>query len=368
VAQGAAFLRVRNDVRGGRASALHSRQLSKYFHLLRFIFAAYRIGEYKANMAPVAARAALESLLRERRLDTTLTTALPLVALDSERLASTGLDLLDAHLLGGLPRGDISEVTGPRSSGRTSVLLTLMAAATRRGELVALIDTLDRFDPASAVAAGIDLMRLLWIRGHDVPLSQQCLAPDWEPSRARPGRTRASLVSRAVDRAIKAINLVVQAGGFGLVALDVADVPADVVRALPFTTWMRLQRAVDGRDTAVVIVGGEPTARSAGGVSIRLDQRRTPAADGLADTTHAACAPLPVRRRPADTRANAFHQGVLASRRPFLASAADHRPAGRWTGPLPHARRFRGLSSDASVVRAHHCAQSTSRVALDFGK
>ena len=40
-----------------------------------------------------------------------------------------------------------------------------MAAATRRGEIAALVDTCDRLDVASAVAAGIDLDRLLWIRG-----------------------------------------------------------------------------------------------------------------------------------------------------------------------------------------------------------
>jgi hypothetical protein len=317
------------------------------------------------------ARAALESLLRERHLDTTLTTALPLVALDSERLASTGLDALDMQLLGGLPRGDVSEITGPRSTGRTSVLLTAMAAATRRGELIALVDTLDRFDPASAETVGIDLIRMLWIRGQDVPLSRQCLAPDWEPSRARPGRGRASLVARALDRAIKAITLVVRAGGFGLVALDIADVPVDVVRALPFTTWMRLERALDGSDTAVVILASEPTARSAGGVSIRLDRRRSSARGDLGDRSPAATrahVPSHTVRRREDDRADVFHQAVLASRRPFVASPGGHRPAGRWTGAGPHARRFRGLSSDASVVRAQHRAQSTSRVTLNFGE
>ena len=116
-------------------------------------------------MAPAAARMALESLLRERKLDTTLTTALPLEWTGGDACAPTGLPSLDAQLRGGVPRGQVSEIVGPRSSGRTSVLRALMATATRRGELVALIDTLDRFDPASAVAAGVDLARLLWVRG-----------------------------------------------------------------------------------------------------------------------------------------------------------------------------------------------------------
>src|SRR2546421_2810629 len=118
------------------------------------------------------ARADLESLLRTRRLDRTLTTVLPPVEPDGMRdeaiVAATGLDALDARLGGGFPRGQLSELVGPRSSGRTSLLLQMMAAATARGELVALVDALDMFDVESAAAAGVELDRVLWIRGHVV--------------------------------------------------------------------------------------------------------------------------------------------------------------------------------------------------------
>jgi hypothetical protein len=335
-------------------------------------------------MAPAAARAVLESLLRERKLDTTLTSALP-AGFDEERLAPSGLATLDSHLAGGLPRGHVSEITGPRSVGRTGLLLSLMAAATARGEIVALVDTLDRFDPASAEAAGVCLSRVLWIRGHDVSLSRRVLAPDWEPSRPRPGRTRASLVDRALDRAIKALNLVVQAGGFGLVAIDLADVPTLVVRGLPFTTWLRLQRTIEGSDTACVLMAAEPTARSAGGVSIRLEPRRE--ADAALAASGSGSAPsqpivLPasfvaagMHRLPSKPSGNgelepgtrAFHRGVLASRRPFV-GAVVRSPAGRWVTTRSGApRRLRGLSVEASVVRAERRAQSARRIPLEFG-
>ena len=55
-----------------------------------------------------------------------------------------------------------------------------------------------------------------------------------------------------------------QAGNFGLVVFDVAEAPADAVRRLPFTTWLRLQRMVEGSHTACVLVGSEAMARSAG--------------------------------------------------------------------------------------------------------
>jgi len=201
------------------------------------------------------ARADLESLLRARKLDRTLTTALP--PDDCSTVAPSGIPALDARLGGGLPRGHLSELVGPRSSGRTSLLLRLLAAATARGELVALVDALDMFDAGSAAAAGIDLNRLLWIRGHVV---------------SNPGLCR-DLNQRAIEQAVKAFTLVLQAGNFGLVALDVADAPADAVRRLPFTTWLRLQRIIEGTQTLGVLVGGEPMARSSAGLTVKVGIR-----------------------------------------------------------------------------------------------
>jgi hypothetical protein len=203
-------------------------------------------------------RNTLLSALRARRLDRTLTTALPAVDPDDEQaVGPTGVAPLDARI-GGLPRGHLSEVVGPRSSGRTTVLLQAMAAAAARGELVALVDALDTFDVASAAAAGIDLTRVLWIRGHAV---------------VNPGLCR-DLNQRALEQAVRALGLVLQAGNFGLVAFDLADAPLDAVKRLPFTTWMRLQRLIEGSQTIGLLVAGEPLARSAAGLSIRLQPSR----------------------------------------------------------------------------------------------
>lgn len=190
---------------------------------------------------PAARRAELESLLRARKLDVTLTSATPWAGAARD-VAPTGLAALDQALGGGLARGHLSEIVGPRSSGRTTVLCRMLAAAADRGEAVALIDTCDRFDPASAQAAGVDLSRLLWVRETgDAP------------------------------RALKAMNLVLQAGGFGVVAFDVSDVHAMALRQFPYTTWMRMARVIEGGQTAAVIVGAERLARSPGGVTIALD-------------------------------------------------------------------------------------------------
>jgi recombination protein RecA len=188
------------------------------------------------------ARAALESLLRTRKLDVTLTTARPWIAEPEDRIAPTGVPGIDAPLGGGLRRGHVSEIVGPRSSGRSSILVRVFAAATGRGEVVALVDTSDRFDPAGAEAAGVDLSRLLWVRERG-----------------------------DAARALKALNLVLQAGGFGVVAFDLADVPAMAIRQFPYTTWMRIARVIEGGQTAVVLLGADRISRSPGGVTVALD-------------------------------------------------------------------------------------------------
>ena len=221
-----------------------------------------------APSAPSApsARSTLESLLRARKLDRTLTTALP-AGLGEDAVAPFGLPALDARLLGGIPRGHLSEIAGDVSSGRTSLAWAWLAAATRRGETVALIDTFDRFDPASAVACGIDLMRMLWVRGQALSKTAGAVDPTWLPG-ARTVDGPGTMLERTIDRALKALNLVLQARVCTAVVLDIADVPIAGLRRIPMTTWLRVERVVEGSDTACLLLAPMPLARSAAGVTI----------------------------------------------------------------------------------------------------
>ncbi|MGH9331906.1 MAG: hypothetical protein ACRD09_15815 [Vicinamibacterales bacterium] len=201
------------------------------------------------------ARADLELLLRARKLDRTLVQA---------RVASdpipTGLADLDRTLGGGLPCGELSEIVGQRSSGRTTVAFgTLRSAIAGRG-LAALVDAFDRFDPESAAVMLSDrrgsvagLERLLWVRGETGSVET---AIDPGP---------------ALERAVKAFNLVLQAGGFAVAALDLADAPSAALRRLPFTTWFRLARAIEGGRTVALVIAAEHLARSPGGVTIAME-------------------------------------------------------------------------------------------------
>lgn len=216
----------------------------------------------------MAVKAAVEALLRDRKLDRTLTSTLP-DRLGEDAVAPLDADALDRGLAGGLPRGQVSEVVGPSSSGRTSVAWAALAAATRRGESVALVDTFDRFDPPTAHACGIDLSRLLWVRGQAVSKTAVAIEPAW---RNGPG----TFIERVIDRAIKSLNLVVQSGVCTLVVIDLIDVPANALRRLPASTWFRVERAIEGSDTAVLILAAQPVARSAGGRSMDLDGNGLP--------------------------------------------------------------------------------------------
>ncbi len=136
----------------------------------------------------------------------------------------TGIAPLDA-LLGGLPRGALSELSGPCGSGRTTLLHSLLAQATRQGELVALVDPFHAFDPLSAARAGVQLDRLLWIR------------------------TQADLPA-----AFKAADLVVHAGGFGIVCLDLSGAPPKLLQHVPLSYWFRFQRAVHRTPAMFLVV------------------------------------------------------------------------------------------------------------------
>jgi len=159
---------------------------------------------------------------------------------------STGFPAVDAFA-GGLPRGCLTEAYGPASSGRTSLMLAAMAQATARQEFCALVDAADAFDPLSAAAAGVLLERFLWVR---------CRGN--------------------AEHALKATDLLVQGGGFGLVVMDLADTPVETARRISMTSWFRLRRAVEHTPTVLLVLERQPNAKTC--ASLVLEMRREKAA------------------------------------------------------------------------------------------
>lgn len=175
-----------------------------------------------------------------------------------------GIAELDA-LTGGLPRGALSEIVGPVSSGRTGIMISVLTAATKRQEVCALVDTNDSFDPASAKAAGVDLERLLWIRCSE---HEQLQFGDFARN-AHPQRK----ALRRLEQVLKITDLLLQSGGFGMVVLDMGDLCAKSTRRVPLTSWFRFRRAVEPTSTVLLLVEQEACAKTCASLVVQLQRR-----------------------------------------------------------------------------------------------
>ena len=183
--------------------------------------------------------------------------------------ASSGIPQVDA-LTGGFPRGCLTEVCGSDSSGRTTLLLSALGAATRREEICTLIDVSDAFDPHSATAAGVNLERLLWVRcgtnqafAYSRQRRKAQSREEWERRRRED----------PVEQALRATDLLLQSSGFGLVVIDLAGVPLKTARRIPLTTWFRFQRAVENTATILLVIGEQACAQSCAAMQLVLSSQ-----------------------------------------------------------------------------------------------
>ena len=133
----------------------------------------------------------------------------------------TMVKAFDQLLVGGLARGELVELIGYRSSGRFSLVLTVLATATCAGEPAALIDLGDHFDPQQALTLGTDLERLLWLRPHDLKEALRC-------------------------------SEILISGGFPLVVLDMGMPPVPGGRGAQ-SSWQRLGKAARDHRSALLV-------------------------------------------------------------------------------------------------------------------
>lgn len=157
---------------------------------------------------------------------------------------SAGISSVDT-VTGGLPRGSLTEIYGPPCSGKTSLLISALASRTAASEMCALVDARDAFDPHSAEAAGVKLEQLLWVR------------------------------CRNVDQALRSTDLLIQGGGFGLIALDLGDTPPHIVRYVPLQVWFRFRRAVESTPTILVLLEQESNAKTCASLVLELRTQKT---------------------------------------------------------------------------------------------
>ena len=157
-----------------------------------------------------------------------------------QALLLTGISEVDG-LIEGVPRGAISEIVGESGSGRTSLVLWVLAAASRRGEVCAYIDVQGSFDPMAAAVDGTELNNLIWVRcGGDC------------------------------GSALKSTGELLSAGGFGTVVLDLGGVARKDLRKIPSSYWHRFRLAVEHTETILLLLGREPSARNCAALQLEV--------------------------------------------------------------------------------------------------
>jgi recombination protein RecA len=308
-----------------------------------------------------------------------VTPASHLAVRPAPEMLSSGIAAINA-LTGGWPRGCLTEICGPASSGRTTLLLAALAAATRRGEFCVLVDASDALDPRSAADAGVDLDRLFWVRcGEELPLkknSPQRHRGKEQNGNSKPGcpisrapfaremgvldrtrlkenewKTTSQLSDHRLEQVLHATDLLLESGGFGLVVLDLSDLPPQQVRRIPLTTWFRFRRAVENTSTVLLAIEQRPIAGSCSSLQLQLgsenDQKR-PVADQK----------LPVvEDSAAKRRKNAAHSASCGSESECAAPKERKKIYSPAPPPLDfpypaHAQLLTGLPITAELMRS----------------
>jgi len=158
----------------------------------------------------------------------------------------TGIAAIDCET-GGIPKGALTQICAPAgiTSGRTTLLLSLLAQVTGKEHFCAVVDAGDCFDPESATAMGVCLSRLLWVR---------CIERGM----------------KAVEQAFKSADILIQNGGFGVIAIDLGNVDEKLIRKIPLTTWFRFARVMEAMPTALVILLPYFAAQSCAALTLNL--------------------------------------------------------------------------------------------------
>lgn len=260
---------------------------------------------------PTAAALRLEI---EHALENRFPSALTPVPRTIRDIASTGIAEVDSLLGGGIPVGAISELTGHQSSGRTSLALSIVAQRTKAEQVCAWIDADDAFDPESAAASGVSLDHLLWVRCHD-RLPRNLATKSYS--------SKKSLWSR-LDQSLRATDLLLQAGGFAAIVLDLGNTAPEHGRRIPLATWFRFRQAADQARCCLVVLGKAAYAQS----STALVLECTPA--------HAITAGETVLRGftfDIQQQRQRFAPGVISMRKP---------PASAWSAGAQWEAEMRG--------------------------
>ena len=270
-------------------------------------------------------RAQIEATLAER-----IPSALTPMARVPYPVAPTGIPEIDLLLHGGFPVGALSEVVGPECSGRTSLALAFIASMTQAGKVCAWVDVSDTLHPESAAAMGVELSRLLWVRcgsspvpsppaavrglkgkptvppaggGHPrmeanglsaavsdllspAEIAPRCAEAFHKPrpqgKQQNPGPQPTKLPAAAIktpkskswarlEQALRVTDLLLQAGGFSSIVLDMGSLNAEYALRVPLATWFRFRAAAERLQSNLLLLTQHACSRNSAGLVLRLE-------------------------------------------------------------------------------------------------
>src|SRR5258708_33088453 len=142
-------------------------------------------------------------------------------------------------------RGSVIEIAGDASSGKTSLSLALLAKLTAAGEVCAVVDSSDSFDPCSASLPGVELENLLWVRcgGH-------------------------------LEKAFMSADYLVQAKGFGAIWLNLNGLSRRQLSMVPKTYWYRYRTRIRDTPTLFLVTAEKHVTGSASHQSFLFSRER----------------------------------------------------------------------------------------------
>lgn len=143
-------------------------------------------------------------------------------------------------------RGNLAEITGEPSTGKTSLTLEMASKLTQEGEVCAVVDSSDSFDARSAHLAGLALENVLWIK-----------------------------CGGRLEKAFLAADYLVQSKGFGMIWLDLHGLPKGQLKRVPRNYWYRYRTRIKETPTLFLVTAEEPVAGSASQQSFQFSREKT---------------------------------------------------------------------------------------------
>jgi hypothetical protein len=246
-------------------------------------------------------------------------------------------------------------------------MLAALAGATRRQEICALVDASDSFDPVSAETAGINLTRLLWVRCSEpssLPRREE-EAPSAAPGRMNSPQRAGFTFSRTVEQVLKVTDLLLQGGGFGMIVLDMGDIPPESLRRVPLTSWFRFRRAVEPTATVLLLIEQEPWAKTCASLVVRLQREEVCARDSAPILER----PVAMGSWPVLNPSLARREGPFPDAESWESSEAEENCGSQIPANhvVSHSALLRGMNFRAEVVRSWAQRKPVHSAGVHFG-